>query len=638
MSAELRHPPTRAPVRWARLRGALCAPLRNGREELRRLWQQDPILRCQLLLFLSFQVVNMFWDQPGVYGWENDGAAPRAFLAGIADNLRPGSADRYPLFHYLWIALVSLPVLVVDVAVAASTGQALPAVVTSVASMTAIALLTKLLHAAMLSVALLALGRTFGGLFGVRAARWGVPLCMLNLSVAYYGRVTNVDVAYLMWIALWLDRLLLCARQDERRHYRWLAFCAAAALATKDQAYAAMLLPGLVFLVLLPLLGAGSRAELQRHFGGLGRTLALALGLYLLFSGAAFNPSGFVRRLQQLAGSNSQDWRQYAPSGAGLQQNLLDLFWLQDDFWWPWPVVGVAWLGALLAPRLRWSAEAGSEVRSGQRLLPGHWAWSWLPLSAGVSSVLAFTLVVGRAEHRFLLPLGFCLAGYAGVLIANLAFGPNERKGLRTCLGVGLCSLGLAQNLELCVTQWCDPRRDVERFLAALPAGARVETYGLGVYLPRFDLSPGASYRVTRVSPQASKPPPRITGLYELQADLGALEQRQPDLIVLPEGFAGRFRPHATDPAHAPPRAMDVYRAAPGALELFGRALLDDLPHYRLLTVGQLRLPDGYRWLGGRAHQIHGSTGQPVWVLQRTAAREHLALTPSGELAAPAPR
>jgi hypothetical protein len=87
---------------------------------------------------------------------------------------------------------VALPVLLADVAVAAVSGQALPTLVTSVASMTAIALFTKLLHAAMLSVALLAFGRTFAGLFGVRAARWGVPLCMVNLSVAYYGRVTNV--------------------------------------------------------------------------------------------------------------------------------------------------------------------------------------------------------------------------------------------------------------------------------------------------------------------------------------------------------------------------------------------------------------------------------------------------------------
>jgi hypothetical protein len=60
-------------TRRARLRGALSQILHDGRQELCQLWDFDPVVRRQLLVFLAFQVVNMLWDEPGVYGWENDG-------------------------------------------------------------------------------------------------------------------------------------------------------------------------------------------------------------------------------------------------------------------------------------------------------------------------------------------------------------------------------------------------------------------------------------------------------------------------------------------------------------------------------------------------------------------------------------
>jgi hypothetical protein len=575
---------------------------------LSRWWRADVVVQRVLLAFSLFQLAAMLWDQPGFYGWENDGAAPRDFFGGIAQNLTPGAAHRYPLLHAVLIGVCNLPVLVLDLLVALVTGAPLGDVVTSVTSMTAIALVTKLLHVVMLAVALLAQAQIFRALFGERAARWGVLLSVANLSVAYYGRVTNVDVAYILWVALAVERLLAWVRAHDAACVAAAAGYAAAAVATKDQAYASLLGPMLLCLGSI----AGMRRTHTACAPSLGAQLGRALGggalAYVVLSGAIFNPTGFVHRLELLAGSNSQDWRQYAPTLHGVGENIVDLFFLQDDFWWPWPVVLAAWAGALSAPLLQRLTQPGA------RRDAARWSLCWLPLSAGLSATLAFTLLVGRAEHRFMLPLGFWLGGYAGVGVAALA--TRVPRAGELAVGGLLFALGFAQSLELVVTEWCDSRRAVERFLSTLAPGSQVETYGLGVYLPRFALERDAPYRVTRVSHLDWSAPAPIAGITDVKADLAALEQRKPDVLVLPEGFASRFQ--AARGPGSERRAMAAFSAAPGASAFFERLMTDQTPGYRLLDVGELRLPRWYGALGGRALSVHGSTGRRVWVLGRT--------------------
>jgi hypothetical protein len=581
-----------------RLGAAARALAARLRAELQELWHADPALQRWLLAFGVLQLLALFWDQPGYYGWENDGVAPRSLLGGIAQNLIPGHADRYPLFHSLLLGVLALPILVADVSIALSRGEPVADAVISVPSMTAIAVASKLLHLACSLVALLAFARIFSTLFGRLASRWGVAFALTNLSVGYYGRVTNVDMAYLTWVALWLDRLLLFARQRRRSDLALLGFSAAAALATKDQAYASFILPTLLVWGWL-LEGHGHARALS-----LAQMLRVALPAYLLLSGALFNPFGFVRHVRELVGTNSQDWRQYEASAAGLLANLRDLFEHQREYWWPGPVVAAAWLGAGLAPFNRW----GSQIPAQPALA------RWLPLSAGLSATLGFTLLVGRSEHRFLLPLGFWLSGYAGVAIAGLPARGGSRA-LPLLAGSTLTALAALHSAQLLVTQWCDPRRDVERFLKQLPAGSHVETYGHGVYQPRFDFSPGSPYRVTRVSAPGSTAPPRIRGMLELRDDFAAVEQRRPDLLVIPDEFARRFLSDAS--SSGTQRAMDTFRQAPGATWFFRSAVADRLPGYHLLELGRPRLPDWYTRLGGSIVRVHGSTGARQWLLQR---------------------
>ena len=86
---------------------------------------------------------------------------------------------------------------------------------------------------------------------------------------------------------------------------------------------------------------------------------AVALLAYGLFSGALLNPTGFLHRIERLTTSASQDWRTYVAGFEGVAANLRDIGLSQERFFWPWPMVALAWLGVALslAPR----AEGGLE-------------------------------------------------------------------------------------------------------------------------------------------------------------------------------------------------------------------------------------------------------------------------------------
>jgi len=594
------------PGRFHAATSSMRAACHAALTDLRSAWERDELVRRLVVLFAIFSWLASWWDQPSAYGWENDGVAPRDFFGGIAENLTPHKAHRYPLFHYLVIGVLSAPVLLVDVLVALISGRSVSEVVVSVPSMTAVAVLTKSLHVAMSCVSCLVLGRITERLFGRTAARWAVLFAVTNLSFGYYARATNSDGPYLMWVVLAIDRLLALTERARPRDYTLFGIFMAAGVATKDQAYATFVFVIPVYLLLLPLSGAAGVPSGRGHFASLARAGAAAIGSYAFFSGGLFNPTGFVARVRMLRGPNSQDWKQYEATLTGVQQNLLDLARLQEDFWWPLPVVILAWTGVVTAI-LRTGREA-----PGTSPLSRYWYFRALPLVAGLSHTVAFTLVVARSEHRFVLPLGFWLCVYAGAALSLLAASSNPfRRRATVALGTGALLLGAVQSGELLVTQLYDSRRDVEAFLARLPARTKVETYGLGVYLPRFHAA--ESYRVTRVSHPGSGRGAPIPGIQEVQTDLSAIESRRPDVLVIPESYASRFRVAEGKGT----RAMDAYRRGLGASQFFALALSDRLPHYRTLDVGQVRTPVWYRALGGRALRVHGSTGMPVLVLQR---------------------
>jgi hypothetical protein len=566
----------------------------------------DTRLSLGVLVYALTQLASIGWDLPCMYGWENDGVAPRDLFGGLAFNLTPGNGHRYPLFHYLLLALLSWPVVLV--AALRAHSWRLPDLMQSVLSvpaLTGIAIVAKLVAVAMGCLTVLALARIARRTSdSVSAGRWAAAFAALNLSLSYYGRVSNVDGPYLMWVALSLDRLLDVYERAELRDYRGLGICVAAALATKDQAYGVYALTLPVYCVLLPALARRLPIAKALHWRRLGSAALVGGVSYGLMSGAFLNPTGFVYRLHLLTGANSQDWRRYERSAAGVWANLNDVLRSQAEFFWSWPVVLLAWacvIVSCVAP-----AAAGLRARS-LRLLP---------LACALSSLSTFTLVAARCEHRFVLPLGLALAYYAGIAAAALCV--NLPHVLRYGLMLVLLLPAASRSLALHITQWSDARRQVETWLARLPEGSRVETYGLGVYLPRFDRSAGAPYRVQRVAPRPapSKRPP-IPGMREIQAPYGHVAERAPDVLVVTEGFATRFLPSANAPGRITSPETAQIQQDQDAQSFFAAALHNRLPGYALAFVAETHLPHWAQQLAWAPVHIHGSTASTTWVLVR---------------------
>jgi hypothetical protein len=573
---------------------------------LRPLLTEDRTVLFIVLLFAASELVTLGWDLPGSHGWENDGVAPRDLFGGLAHNLTPGATHRYPLLHYLLLAIPSLPVLLVALLAGPLTGEAIRARVLAVPTMTALSVIAKLTATLMACVSVLVLARIVRRSFGARAGRSAALFAATNLTFAFYGRVSNLDGPYLMWTLCALDAVLDVIEHADGTGTRRAAMLAAAAVATKDQAYASFVLVLPLYLVLLPW------RDRTRFAPGYPRALLRAAGTgtlaYGLLSGALFNPLGFLRRLDELRGPSSQAWRAYSKDLSGLAANLHDTWHAARADFWPLPIFVLGLIGVVL----------GLALPPGRGVLERR-ASRALPLVAGLSSFVFFTLAVARAEHRFLLPIGFLLSAYVGVaadVLLRVAERFSVSRIVTALLAAGVAWSALA-SFEVHLTQLCDARRTVARFLGTLPGGTRVETYGLLVYQPHFDVSPSAPYRVTRVGPEppASRNP--LVGALELEGAIADVALRRPDVLVLSEGFANSYLTRETD-AQRPLSGVVAERQKDArTLELVRAAVANRLPDYRVVLIARPRLPYWARMLGLVPVPIQGTTGLMLWVLER---------------------
>jgi hypothetical protein len=570
--------------------------------------REDAFIARLLLAFIVFQLLAAGWDLPSAFSWENDGIAPRDFFGGLAFNLTPGSGHRYPLFHYLLLALFCWPLIAFAALRAEDLSlPALEAEMLQTDVMTGISVIAKLIAIALACAAVLSLSRSARRLVSRDAGRFTALFAVTCLSFTYYGRSSNLDVPYLAWTALALDRLLSVREHGRLSDYVWLAVLSAASIATKDQAYASYVLPFLVYLVALPVVQPSSFAAGRAHWKQLGKAaLAGVLALGAL-GGGLWNPSGFVARLAMLAGTNSQDWRAYSRDASGVLANLTDIARNHSEYFWPWPLVACALLGVALALR-------PDPLR----------VWRLLPLAAGLSSLVFFALVVARSSHRFVLPHGFFLAFYGGIACDALLTGLSSRA-LRTALiAVLTLSFGHAAGrcMLLAITQWSDARRSVEAALLRLPQGSVVEAYGPLVYQPRFATGKSSPYRLRYVGARD----PKLLGAEPLGAPIEAALERRPDAIVITESYAARFLPAALEDGRT--RSNQERDAQQNTAEsAFVRAAVADaLPGYRVASVATPALPAWLRALGAEPIRLHGATGSHVWVLRKSGPARDAAL------------
>lgn len=484
-----------------------------------------PDLPRSLWLILAFamlmRMAGPFWGLPSSDGWDNDGIAPRDVLVGIIETYRPGAFYIYPPLQHWILAILTLPVtLVVGLSLPShDSATVVSTFIHAQNAMTAYAAIARLVALTMSLSAMVFIWDWARRIFGDRAALFAAAAVALNQAFTYYGQTSNLDAPALFWIA-WTMRELALGKERLRRAFL-LGMCA---VATKDQAYAALILPFAV--ASLRNVMKAPEGEKFIRLRGLAIDAVFALAFLLLIDGAITNPVGFRARLLTLRGSASQEHAFFSANAAGWLAIASDLF-ARSDRNYPYllaPFLGVGLVAA-------WKRE--------------NLFARYAPLLSALSFFLFFNLVARRTEHRFLMPEGVLVGAYYGIGLDWLLTKAEEhrRAWARYLVLLGLAPgvfFGVRGVVAVPIAMMDDPRYQAEALLEhELKPGDHVEVWGRQVYLPRIP----SRAKTSRLDASDPKSRGTMPGYEELGRDFAAVEERKPRFLVVSEGWAFAYRP-----------------------------------------------------------------------------------------------
>ncbi len=540
----------------------------------------------------GLRLAGLFWGLPASDGWDDDGFAPRNFLTALALTYKQGSYFTYPPLHAFLLALLTLPGIAVALLQAPSFHQAdVIGEFTKPEYMTFFAVAGRLVSLAMSLGIIWSIGEMARLVAGRVARLFAAGACALNFGLTYYGQVSNLDVPYLFWAML---ALLWCMRAVvERQPGRFwaAALFAAAAMATKDQAYGLFLLSLPVFLLVWFIADAWPRAHARKIALTLLPAALAALLLLLLVDGALINSSGFVRRIAFLAGPASQDYAEYQHGPAGWLALLGDM---GGYFIRSYGIVAVTLAGLGLGVH-------AARAREGRR------AAGLLPAFAILSFTLCFNFAALRSDDRFLLPQAILACLYIGIAAEALAFSARPWMRLAARAGLAVAALfALHQAIAINAAFLFDPRYDAERWMAGhIRPGDTVETYGQNCFLPRFP--PGA--RVSRVGQGDLKIRNPLPGVAEMRAPFG--RPRGAHFVVVNAKWAERYLRPEIPPGegHIYSRLQQADFRNTDARSYFAR-LLEGAAGYRLAYTAH------HEGLWPAVH-VHDSLDETIWIFER---------------------
>jgi hypothetical protein len=501
--------------------------------------------------------------------------------------------------HLVLLAILTLPVTIPALAAVHSTApDEVVRQIIQVPTMTAIAVVARLVSLFMAAGVVWAMARIAGELWGRRAAVLVAVASGLDAALVYYAHVTNLEVPYLFWASLALLVLVRAIVRQEPRRLRACAALGALAIGCKDQA-AGLFLLGAPAVVALWVTGS---PWARRHRGQVLREAAIALGValavFLVADEVVLNPTGFAARVHFLLGPASKDHGEYSADAAGRLAVLEDLV-RHLSLGYPLVVAPLAALGLAVASRARTDAERDRR--------PAALA----PLLFALSFTLCINETALRTEHRFILPQLVAFGLYAGLGVERLLAWPSAPAGVWATRAAAVVAFGgsLFQAAAVDAALLQDPRYAAEACLRdRVRPGDSIETYGLNVYLPRF---PEGAH-VERVGPEPVRGRSPLPGLVEVQDDFDRLDERKPRWVVVSFAWVARYLGDAnpvTVDGRLVPRSQRIAEDDPA--RPFFRSLLDGKRGYRVACFAEWKSAVWPRV------DIHASTGLPVWVLER---------------------
>ncbi|MGE0450364.1 MAG: ArnT family glycosyltransferase [Vicinamibacterales bacterium] len=397
----------------------------------------------------------VWWGLPA--GWAQDEVVPLG-VEGLLAFSSPGAFEKYPPLLTYAMAAFQSPILVASsLGLLAVDDELIYAIMRGTG---------RLLSAGMAATAVGAIYFCVRRAVSHRVGLWAAALAGLSVPLAYYGKTTNPDVAYVFWFALALVAYQSALLDGRVRSYIAFGAAAACSVTTKDQAY------GLFVLPILHLIwtrvgqvragGAGVRAlardaALPGAFAAGGLTFAAVYAL-------PRNWSGLVGHFGIITGLASQGYRMVDSASLSGQAWLLRRTLHQIGWSFGWPAAALVAFGVAVA------------LRSART--------TWRPLLPfvvpAISYYVTFIAVVGYTYDRFAIPFCFLLAVFGGVGVERLRALVVERSRpvalrlLRAAMAV-LVLYTFARALSVDMLMASDSRLDARRYLlASLPAGATV--------------------------------------------------------------------------------------------------------------------------------------------------------------------
>lgn len=519
------------------------ARIRNLRRKLDRFAiggrSGAPLFLAIVVAFFALRLWGIGWGLEGTWSWDNDGVAPRDVFPGIAFTFTPGEYYTYPPLHLLLLAVLSLPLgLRAALQAPSLTKEGLIAGFLEPTTAIGVSLIARMVALVASGVLAIAIFRAFRLSHGRRGAAFAAIASAGLTSLSFYVHTSNLDVPFLAWSAVALALLTKALVDNRSDQLRKPLIAVAAAVATKDQAYALFLLSlPVYFLGWLALTPAPDRGRFIKQSL---QAIATGVAALLLFDGALFNPRGFLARVRFLLGSASQDYAEYSKDWSGRLRVAKALVVAAPEHV-AWPLLLLVPVGLLVAHEVRTPAlpRDGDASRRARRQLAAY-----LPALFAFSFAIAFNMQARRTEHRFAMPVWFYLATYAGVgaerLLARArgASRPLAKAALGGVPAVAfLAAPGLFRAAEVDINLAADTRYGVESWLATLPPNSTVETYGGIVYLPHFP----PHCAVTRIGVDPPKKRSPLTGAREVQAPFADIEARRPAYVVANATWAAPY-------------------------------------------------------------------------------------------------
>jgi len=361
---------------------------------------------------------------------------------------------------------------------------------------------------------------------GATSAAFAVLALLLTPPFVYYGKTANVDIPYLVWLSVALLAFVRIIKRDQLRDYLVLGAAAAAAVATKDQAYG--------FFVLVPAAIVVTSVRHRAREGHPAPWRALLTDRKLLYAGLlsiavfvflynmAFNWRGFVDHIRLIRGFGEAARDFPATFDGQIRMAGHSARTLRWNMGWPLLLLAVAGVA-----RAFWRRE-------------DRWLL-WLLVPAA-TYYLTFIAASGVAYDRFFFGVMAILAIFAGVACEWIWRGPRRVLGRGLILLAMLYSLSYAGSIDVMMVR--DARYAAEAWMSKnIPVDMPVGMLVPPLYAPRV----GAR--------------PRI----ELEASLEGLIGPRPCFVVVNTRYAARY----ADSAAGQELLAALARGALGYREVF---------------------------------------------------------------------